>query len=322
MDLDRMLRKCKSEQWKVGDLDWTGKPRSMSEDDEVAIVQYFTDMSGIERLAGALFEVQRKNAEEPKLQEIFKTFVVDEVRHSHAAQMLADFYDARKLKAYTMSPSLATFFPHFVDAVQYLTPSIANAYITGGELILDIALLRSINDYVHDDMSEAAMELINRDESRHIAMDFYMTELYASREWLEKEQEMVRKRSLARRARAYRSFVGVVYHARPFFQDVFFLPMTRVDPAGRRLREAFKRMQLLGHKDEVAKLKFTKFMTTAQSLFNTPIVGKALEPILLRILGVDASLAVDLFTKEELARSRKMSFDEMAQDALAAKTLH
>ncbi len=322
MDLDRMLRKCQKEQWKVGDLDWTRKPRSMPEDDEVAIVQYFTDMAGIERLAGALFEVQRKNAEDPKLKDIFKTFVVDEVRHSHAAQMLADFYDVRKLRAYTMSPSLQQFYPYFVDAVQYLTPSIANAYITGGELILDIALLRSINDYVHDDMSEAAMELINRDESRHIAMDFYMTEHYASRDWLAKEKQMVGRRSVARRAKAYRSFLGVLYHARPFFQDVFFQPMSRVDPDGRRLKEAFKRMQLLGHKDEVARLNFTRFMTTMQNLFNTPVVGQVFEPILLRVLGVDKSLAVDLFTKDELKRAQAMSFDELAEDALAAKTIH
>ena len=59
----------------------------------------------------------------------------------------------------------------------------ANAYITAGELILDVALLRSLDDYVADEMSHRAMYLINRDESRHIAIDYRMVEYYASPEY-------------------------------------------------------------------------------------------------------------------------------------------
>lgn len=93
MDLRVMLEKCEREQWRVGDLDWNKQPREMSRADEIAIVQYFTDMAGIERLAGALFAQQMKNADDEVLRRIFATFVKDEVRHAHAAQMLADFYD-------------------------------------------------------------------------------------------------------------------------------------------------------------------------------------------------------------------------------------
>jgi hypothetical protein len=60
MDLDRMLENCRRDQWSVGDIDWTRKPRPMSRDDEIAIVQLFTDMSSIERLAGALFHEQER----------------------------------------------------------------------------------------------------------------------------------------------------------------------------------------------------------------------------------------------------------------------
>ena len=42
-------------QWKVSDLDWSRTPRPMSAEAEGAIVQLFTDMAGIERLAAALF---------------------------------------------------------------------------------------------------------------------------------------------------------------------------------------------------------------------------------------------------------------------------
>ncbi|MCA9645481.1 MAG: hypothetical protein KC492_32545, partial [Myxococcales bacterium] len=157
MNLERMLEKCRREQWNVEDLDWSGSPRAMSADDERAIVQYFTDMAGIERLAGALFEEQRRRAEDPTLEAIFATFVEDEERHAQAAERLARYYDTRKLQTYEMNEALQRFRPHFVASVKYLSAEIANAYITSGELILDIALLRSINDYVHDAMSERAM---------------------------------------------------------------------------------------------------------------------------------------------------------------------
>jgi len=49
------------------------------------------------------------------------------------------------------------FRPHFLAAIEFLPPEIANGYVTAGELLLDVALLRSLNDYVDDAMSHQAM---------------------------------------------------------------------------------------------------------------------------------------------------------------------
>ena len=57
-----------------------------------------------------------------------------------------------------------------------MNPAMANAFIMAGELILDVALLRGINKYANDPMSRAVVEKINQDESRHLAMDFFMAE--------------------------------------------------------------------------------------------------------------------------------------------------
>jgi len=70
MDLQRMLRLCHQNQWSVGDLDGSQKPRPISEADEMSVVQYFTDMSQIERLAGALFVEQERRATDPVLKEV------------------------------------------------------------------------------------------------------------------------------------------------------------------------------------------------------------------------------------------------------------
>ena len=319
MDLPHFLTKCRRDQWSVNDLDWKQSPRAMSAADEEAIVQYFTDMATIERLAGALFREQERRVADPVLKAIFRTFIVDEARHAAVAERLARFYDVRRLRAYRTSASLERFAPHFVDAIRYLSDDVANAYVTAGELMLDIALLRSVNDYVNDDMSAAAMKLVNRDESRHIAIDYHMVEYYASAEYLERLAKASRDQSMGNRARAWWAFAHVLYYAKPFFRDVFFLPMSRVDPTGTRLREAIRRFQLLGEKPGVGDRPFGRFLLTMQDVFNHPVAGKVLGPLAARLAGMEPEFMAQLNSEGERARAKTMSYAAMAEEALAAK---
>jgi hypothetical protein len=311
MDLGRMLDKCIRDQWSIDDLDWSLAPPVLPRDKEEAVCQAFVDMAGIELLAGALFEVQRRGTDDPTLQKIFATFVADEKRHSAVAARLARHYDVHHYREYLESPALTRFRPHFLAVVETSPPELANGYITSGELILDVALLRSLDDYVADDMSHRAMHLINRDESRHIAIDFYMTEHYCSDEHL----AAVRARPLPpvrAIARGLRELVTMMWHAKPFLQEVFLAPMDRTDPSGRRVREAFKRIQLLMRKPTVARTPFSRLMIAAQAAYNHPIAGRIFGPLLLRVLGADPRAARILFTPDELARTQQMSFDELA----------
>ena len=219
-----------------------------------------------------------------------------------------------------MSPALVAFRPHFLRVVELLPPELANGYITAGELLLDVALLRSLDDYVDDEMSHRAMHLVNRDESRHIAIDFHMTEVYASPEYLASpEAKADLRRPLAVRVRAAAALVRMLWHAKPFLEQVFLAPMDHTDPSGRRLREAIKRIQLLAHKPTVAARPFTRFMILVQDAFNHPVLSRVFGPILLRVAGGDARTVMRAFSDDELARSHRMSFDEMADEALAAK---
>src|SRR5262249_43324124 len=160
----------RKEQWRVDDIDWSRAPRALDPEDERLVVQLFTNMAGIERLAGALFVEQARRAKDPGLRALFQTFVADEGRHAPRPERPARHYDVRRLARYDVNPHLARFRTHFLRAIRDLDDDVANAYITGGELVLDIALLRSIDDHVRDDTCAAAMTLINRDESRHIAI--------------------------------------------------------------------------------------------------------------------------------------------------------
>ena len=191
MNLDRMIERCRAEQWSVGDLDWDTPTPAMSEGDEANIVQFFTDMAGIERLAGALFNAQENATDDPVLKEIFGWCVVDEVRHSHAAQMLADHYDVRKLRAYQLT--------------------------------------------------------------------------------------------------------------------------------GRRMREAFKRIQLVSPKRKVARRPFVAFMLRMQALYNSPTLGPFVGRAVARILGIDPRYIAVLYTEAEGRRVQRTSLEDLALEALAAK---
>lgn len=313
-----MLDKCVRDQWSIDDLDWSIPPPSLPREKEEAVVQYFTDMAGIELLAGALFEVQREKTTDPTLSKIFSTFVADEKRHSAVASRLARHYDVHHYRPYAESASLTKFRPHFLALVRNTSPEIANAYITSGELILDVALLRSLDDYVADDMSHQAMHLINRDESRHIAIDFHMTEHYCSDEYLAEIHTRPRP-SLREIARMSRVLATMMWHAKPFLQEVFLTPMDKTDPSGRRVHEAFKRIQLVLRKPTVARAPFSRLMIAAQRAYNHPVIGAVFGRVLLRILGAEPRAARILFTEDELAKTQRMSFEELAEEALAQK---
>ncbi len=313
-----MLDKCVRDQWSIDDLDWAIPPPTLTRDKEQAVVQAFLDMAGIELLAGALFEVQRTKTDDPTLRTIFSTFVADEKRHSAVALRLAKHYDVHHYRTYVESSSLTSFRPHFLALVRDTSPEIANAYITSGELILDVALLRSLDDYVDDDMSHQAMHLINRDESRHIAVDFHMTEHYCSDAHLAAIRARPRT-SVLQMARQIRVIATMMWHAKPFLQQVFLAPMDRTDPSGRRVQEAFKRIQLVLRKPTVARAPFSKMMIRLQEAYNHPILGKILGRFILRALGAEDRAARILFTPEELARTQQMSFEELAEEAIAVK---
>ena len=314
-----MLERCERGQWSPDDLDWSTPPRPMSAEDERAIVQLFTDMAGIERLAGALFEEQEKRAEDPTLRAIFRSFVGDEARHADVAERLAAFYDVHHYRTYRQSPSLARFVPHFLAAVRCLSDDVANSYITVGELILDIALLRSIDDYVSDGMSARAMELINRDESRHIAIDYRMVEYYTSPEYSERARARVARRGVVETIGAWRTFATMLYYGQPFIRDVFIDPMDLVDPTGARLREAFKRFQQLGAKPGVSQRPFGRFVLTLQALYHHPVAGPLLGGALARVSGVGERFLQRLNSEAELAEAAHKSYDQLAEEALGVK---
>ncbi len=315
MNLDRMLDLCRRDTWRVEDLDWSGTPRPLPREQEERIVQAFTDMAAIETLAGALFEIQRDRVADPRLRQIFDTFVEDERRHAEVARRLARHYDVHRYRDYRVNPHLRRFAPAFVAACRWVSPEVANIYVTTGELLLDIALLRSLDDFVGDPMSERAMARINRDESRHVAVDFYMIERYCT----DPATAAQPSGSLLDRAKGAWCFVRMIRYARPFIREVFLDTLDAFDPSGRRMQEAIKRMQLIARRPQVARRPFIRFLRTMQTLIDHPLIGRALASVVPVLAGVDARILRTMYTDQELHRSLQMDMAQLADDALAVK---
>jgi hypothetical protein len=314
-DLERMLEMCREGQWRPEDLDWSRSPRPMTEEEETSVVQYFTNMALIEQFAAALFREQGARVDSETLRAIFESFVGDETRHAVVARKLARYYDVSHYRSYEPAASLSRFFPRFLAAISDVSDDVANFYVTVGELVLDVALLRSLCDYVADPMTDAAMRLINRDESRHIAIDYHMFEYYASPAYQERREA---KRRTAKRTRSALSFAGLIADAKPFFRDAFLAPMQHMK-AEHRLREAFRRFQLLESKPDVMRLPFNRFLQRAGKIYAHPVGRFFLGPLAERIVGVGPDLIAQMNDSEALAKARAMSFEELAEDALSAK---
>jgi hypothetical protein len=232
VNLPRLLESARADRWAVTDLPWEAPVPALSAVDRATAVRYFVDMAGVERLAAGLFAEQARRAEDLVLREILETFVRDEDRHAAVAEGLAARYAEGLVPS--ESPALAAFAPACVDAARDLPSDVANLAVTLGELVLDTALLRAVRDRIDDPVLKVAMARIDKDESRHIAVDHHLVAV-----------GLPDGRSLGRRIRGVFSLLRLGVALRPFLREVTFGTMGAMDPTRRRLREAFQRFQRL-----------------------------------------------------------------------------
>lgn len=281
---EKLLDRCYKGQWSVDDFDWNRTPEvQLSKEKEIQVCTYYLNMSYIERMAGALFLALSKRMNDPTLKAIYESFYVDELRHSHAAAKLMDYFDVHHYKVYTPSPGMLKFVPYFKKAVETLNPAIANHFVLGGELILDIALLRSLNDYVNDPFSRAVIDKVNSDESRHIAMDFYMTE-YCSTHDMSKVEGSTFLDNL--------NLLGLVRYGPEFFRDVFFIPMKSMDPEQKQLKDVTKRLRRFYLRDEVQDNPVVKNFNYTSDMVETKagkLVLNMVETMFDKFVGIDIS---------------------------------
>jgi hypothetical protein len=62
-----------------------------------------------------------------------------------------------------------------------------------------------------------------------------------------------------------------------------------------------------------------QFWQTMMDLYAKPWMGKTGKAAIARVMGAEPRFMDNLVTEEDLARARRMSFDELAEEALGAK---
>jgi hypothetical protein len=63
-------------------------------------------------------------------------------------------------------------------------------------------------------------------------------------------------------------------------------------------------------------------MIAMQGGYNNPLVKRFLGPVITRVVGVPGDLLTRLYSEEEIARAGRMSFDELAEEALQSKNIN
>ncbi|MCB0219371.1 MAG: ferritin-like domain-containing protein [Chrysiogenetes bacterium] len=243
LNLERMLERCQGGQWDIDAFDWHAKPAPLSRFDEVEACNQFTNLIYVERIAALAFLEFSKKADSPLEREIFKTFYDDEVRHAEAMFRLSNYFNQNNYKIYTPDRNLVRFVRSMSTMIKDISPEFASAMVTAGELVLDVALLRSVNDYIDDPLSRAVIEKVNQDESRHIAMDFYLCEKYG-----DVETEPMGVRGFLKTMSDPTLISGMAW-ATVALSDLFGRVQAIMDPEGKRFREAQRRFAQLGEKN-------------------------------------------------------------------------
>ena len=175
--LDRMLSAVQNGQWSVDDFDWSTplqgaeglSPRART---EAAYSLLFT--AGLERQAAAIFDLAAEFADDEQARQIYKLFAKDERRHAEAETRLAARYGvAPEDLPLPIRWSLKTLAKNFRAPNRGLH-ELSSAIIVLFELALDTMLLPALKEQVDDPLQSKVFRLIDLDETRHLAMDYWL----------------------------------------------------------------------------------------------------------------------------------------------------
>ncbi len=181
INIDHLLDLSKKGQWSVKDFDWGTPIRNADglgprERRVMGLVFLFT--AGVEKLGAEAFRINAKNTRDPDVRELFEIIASDEDRHSAAETLLAERLG---VKWEDLSPLIRQAFKMLSRDLRQMKvrPSrifheIVGTQIILFELALDALWSPTIKELMRDPFQDEIIRLIDRDESRHLAMDYWL----------------------------------------------------------------------------------------------------------------------------------------------------
>ncbi len=202
INLDALLEASIKGQWSLHDFDWSQPVRdsiARTSRQRRTLGRLLLMTAGFERLGVDAFMIHAKYTDNEKAKAVFQLIALDEQRHADAEVELA----GRLGMGWKDLPRSVRFmFKLFArdsrrmgrGAAGKLLHEFGASGIPVAELALDTLLLPALKKMSDDPLLTEAFKLIDRDEARHIAMDYWLLEEKGLRKASEKPKASQRRR--------------------------------------------------------------------------------------------------------------------------------
>ncbi|MCB0219987.1 MAG: ferritin-like domain-containing protein [Chrysiogenetes bacterium] len=183
LDLESLLEKSHAGQWSVADFDWEtpfppGLPISERKRQLLGRVLLFT--AGVERLGAYAFQINARNSMHPTVRELFEVIAKDEFRHAEAETLLARRLGVEWKDLPWLMRRAFKVLSHDLRKLKgvrgRLFHEIVGTQIVLFELGLDSLWSPTVREMIDDPFQNEIIRMIDRDESRHLAMDYWLLE--------------------------------------------------------------------------------------------------------------------------------------------------
>ena len=183
LDLARMLEKIEAGQWTLDDIDWNAPGAdTVRPDQREKLRSFLTDLVWIEHVGARGFAALARQADDHALRAIYQHFEVEEERHARAELALMRRWGlaaAGEIPVANINIRLViAWLDRYAGSIDFAMLTCVIAML---EVALDGALVKFLLDEVEDPVCHAVFAHINRDEARHLAVDFYAMEKVAER---------------------------------------------------------------------------------------------------------------------------------------------
>ena len=179
LDLSHVLEATKKGQWSVHEFDWDtplqgGDTLTADEKRQAGLMILFT--AGLEMQAAKIFGLCAEYVGDKHARQIYELFERDENRHAEAEILMAKRYGVT-----WKDLPLATKWLFEALKLQWVAPSrvlheMTSTQIVFFEIGLDSLLIPALKATVSDPLQAEVFRRIDVDESRHLAMDYWLLE--------------------------------------------------------------------------------------------------------------------------------------------------
>lgn len=177
LNLDHVLQATRKGQWSVDEFDWSRPLEGASgiskrELREMGLIIVFT--AGLERQAAKIFDACASYVTDERAREIYKLFAIDEDRHADAELKLARRYGVGWEDLPLATRAFFAQLNHNWRTNRRLLHEFSSAQIILFEFGLDSLLIPALKEAVNDPLQAEVFRRIDLDESRHLAMDYWL----------------------------------------------------------------------------------------------------------------------------------------------------